>query len=384
MKIPKFFIADTPNCFRFEPVAPMVLGNYSGYMSISEIESLTGAIKGRVTVGSKWTDWGDFFCGIGSFNNSIRRQMEAVGHLPTCNPIRFVEIEPSRLRTKPAPDYEWFHFPRHIDTRQPEGGGEYTFVSDSPLPKPLFYFNRQGCSFVFCDIRAVLCARKFSWKEIVFHPIDLVDREHINRWKVSFLGAEWPPQWWPEGHEPHPSNVIEAEVPDVKVGEGLVGEFAPPPPRPAKQKASAKLRGPLLAPEAIQGLKLKEAGLDLVGKVRLGRPLYGSKTLEVSVCLDELDEGQRAAMGDALARAKAALGRLEALLPRIDARLLEEGRPYASSPEEFLDTVHSPSVHLMAADFAAGDKWNFSVESDIVGFDFEFEGEQLLDVCIGD
>ena len=96
------------------------------------------------------------------------------------------------------------------------------------------------------------------------------------------------------------------------------------------------------------------------------------------------EDGPRIKKSELKAKAQAALARLESLLPQIHTRLLEEGRPYAPTPEVFLETVHDPALLLTASDFTQGEKWSFVVESDIVGFHFEFDGDQLLDVWSGD
>jgi hypothetical protein len=226
-------------------------------------------------------------------------------------------------------------------------------------------------------------ARRHRWGELRFSPLDW---KFVSNWSIDYLGKQWPPQWWPDGYEPHPSNVIEAEVPDVKVGEGLVGELAPAPAKAGKAKP-VKNDGPLLSASAIRGLKLEESGgYELAGEVPLSRPLYGAETLSITVGLDGDGEEEDAAFFSPSRfkkTAQAILSRLEPLLPLIHAKLLEEGAPHASSPEAFVESLHSPSI-LLTGESLGDDLWSFVVESDVVGLHLDFQGDRFLEISAGD
>lgn len=174
----------------------------------------------------------------------------------------------------------------------------------------------------------------------------------------------------------------------MKVGEGLVGAFAPVASvarKPAKRKP-AKANGPLISAEAIRGLRLEDEGNDLVGEVPLGRPLYGAEELEVSVNVEGVSEAQAEvslSKSQIKKTVQETLARLESLLPLIHEKLLTERGPYAPTPEAFVETLHSPALAFVSDELAAG-RWSFVVEGAVVGFHLEFEGDRLLDVFAGD
>ena len=204
--------------------------------------------------------------------------------------------------------------------------------------------------------------------------------EYDASWSIDYLGEDWPPKWWPDGYEPHPSNVMKGEVPDIKVGEGLVGEFAPPPkPTPLKRKpVDPEL--PLIDPAAIRKVKLEEDDSNgWSAEIPLNRPLYESETLAIS--LGQEDDDCALTLAQAHKQIRAALGMLEKVLPQIEARLRTEMGPHKPDYDAFLKTLHSPSLYFQAGQMLAGPKWGFSVEDDLYDFQFDFDGDQLVDFC---
>lgn len=61
-----------------------------------------------------------------------------------------------------------------------------------------------GYTSVICSLRVVEFFRDRRWKGIRFRPIDI---DLSNMWDVDPLAKKWPPQWYPEGWEPHPNNL---------------------------------------------------------------------------------------------------------------------------------------------------------------------------------
>ena len=378
MTHPKFFTVAAPSGFYFEPVEPTAFG----YETLSDPEKWEGPLTAHVLEGKKWTDFGDFFSRAGCVSEGVAKILQQKAAGLSFHSIRFAEIEPKRLNRSPAPTYYWFGFPKRIETKDVVPGMDGGFFSDSDVPAEVLYQNTQNQGFVFCDIRFIKLARAHAWGDLLFRPIDW-----DGRWSIDYLGKQWPPRWWPEGYEPHPSNVIEAEVPDVKVGEGLVGEFAPAPAKPVKAQP-AKPDGPLITASAIRSLRLEESdeGYGLEGEVPLARPLYGADTLTVSVGLEgDFDEDDASLLRPSRFKkpAQAVLARLEALLPLIHAKLQEEGAPHAPGPEQFVQSLHSPSI-LLTGESLDADHWSFVVESGIVGFHLEFHGDTFLEIWAGD
>jgi hypothetical protein len=307
-------------------------------------------------------------------------------------PILRVEVERKKAPTPSR--YKWL-YPRENrdieserldDTGSPSKDGchhRHLFRGQS-LPPGIFrpYNGYQ----VVCSIEFLYLARANKWTGLWFRPSDAAVGDFGLSWSIDYLGKQWPPQWWPDGYEPHPSNVIETEVPDVKIGEGLVGELAPAPAKASKTKP-VKNDGPLLSASAIRGLKLEESGgYELAGEVPLSRPLYGAETLSITVGLDgDGEEGDAAFFSPSRFKttAQAILSRLEPLLPLIHAKLLEEGAPHASSPEAFVESLHSPSI-LLTGESLGDELWSFVVESDVVGFHLEFQGDRFLEISAGD
>lgn len=158
-----------------------------------------------------------------------------------------------------------------------------------------------------------------------------------------------------------------------------------PDPKPAKPRA-IKPGAPLLSPKAIKALKLDGEG-ELMGEVELGRPLFGSDTLSVIVS-DAISDDDAPEISftksEMKRRAKAALEKLETCLPALDAALDAQASASETSPANFRSTLHDPGVFLCTADMAKGDRWAFTVEDDIVQYNFEFDGDKLIETWAAD
>ena len=107
-------------------------------------------------------------------------------------------------------------------------------LADQTFPRREFIRSAKTYS-ILCPLEFLILARRYKWANLRFCPADL-PQSHYDNYGIDYLGEQWPPQWWPDGYEPHPSNVTEAEVPDVKVGEGLVDEFAPAAAKPISKE----------------------------------------------------------------------------------------------------------------------------------------------------
>lgn len=308
--------------------------------------------------------------------------------------LPIIRVESEKKKIPPIESYKWFYPQEERDVLgervddaghpSPEGCYHRHWVDGGRIPHGVFR-SVNGYQ-ILCSVEFLYLARANRWTGLWFSPSDVAGDLSL-RWAIDYLGKQWPPQWWPEGYEPHPSNVIEAEVPDVKVGEGLVGEFAPAPAKPVKAQP-AKPDGPLLTASAIRSLRLEESdeGYGLEGEVPLARPLYGADTLTVSVGLEgDFDEDDASLLRPSRFKkpAQAVLARLEALLPLIHAKLQEEGAPHAPGPEQFVQSLHSPSI-LLTGESLDADHWSFVVESGIVGFHLEFHGDTFLEIWAGD
>ena len=240
-------------------------------------------------------------------------------------------------------------------------------------------YSLEPFAVAFCTPEFASLCRFFNWKGLSFWPVDIPTLEHVD-FQIDYLGKDWPPKWWPDVYEPHPSNVMEGEVPDIKVGEGLVGEFAPPPkPTPPKRKpVDPKL--PLIDPAAIRRVKLEENDSNgWSAEIPLNRPLYESETLAIS--LSQEDDDCALTLAQAHKQIRYALGLLEKVLTQIEARLRAEMGPHKPDYDAFLKTLHSPSLYFQAEQMLASPKWGFSVEDDLYDFQFDVVGDQLVDFC---
>lgn len=70
-----------------------------------------------------------------------------------------------------------------------------------------------------CTRRVVDLARENGWTNFRFEPLDVPLKRrpaHI----IDYLGKKWPPQWYPDGFEPHPNNLEEVEeYPDPRLSQ---------------------------------------------------------------------------------------------------------------------------------------------------------------------
>ena len=84
--------------------------------------------------------------------------------------------------------------------------------SQPPAAYGLTKGRHSGC--LFCTIEILLLARKNRWSNFWFRPLDLPENVDVFTppFQIDYLGKQWPPQWYPDGFEPHPNNLTD-EVP---------------------------------------------------------------------------------------------------------------------------------------------------------------------------
>jgi len=340
----------------------------------------------EVHSGRKWTSIGDPFGGVLLLDCAVIKQIKISDlDLVNLHDITIINIAPSVLKKQTPPSYKALIpiIGLHAEKQDyPVGLG---MVSDFRLvignflkPKIAFTYSNVGGWF-FSPMELLYVARRYNWSGLRFRPADFPPFMN-GGWSIDYLSKDWPPKWWPDGYEPHPSNVMEGEVPDIKVGEGLVGEFAPPPKTTSPKRKPIDPKLPLIDPAAIRRVKLEEDDSDgWSAEIPLNRPLYDSETLTIS--LSQEDDDCPLTLAQAHKQIRAALGLLEKSLPQIEARLRAEMGPHKLDYEAFLKTLHSPSLFFQAEQMLAGPKWGFSVEDDLYDFQFDFEGDQLVDFC---
>ncbi len=159
-----------------------------------------------------------------------------------------------------------------------------------------------------------------------------------------------------------------------------------PMPESTKPRRVSRPDAPFIDPKTLKRLKLEGEG-DLEGEIELGRPLFGCDTLSVTVS-DSLSDDDAPEMNFTKAemkrRAKAALEKLERRLPAIEAAIDQEALSREKTPADFRATLHEPGVFLNTLDMAKGERWTFTVEGDIVGHHFEFDGDKLIEIWSAD
>jgi hypothetical protein len=75
---------------------------------------------------------------------------------------------------------------------------------EQPLAKDFSLVENTRSHTLICTMRVVETFRSLGWKNIRFSALDLVDRLAQ---EVDPLSKKWPPQWYPDGVEPHPNNL---------------------------------------------------------------------------------------------------------------------------------------------------------------------------------
>lgn len=66
--------------------------------------------------------------------------------------------------------------------------------------------------FCICSINVLLTARKHHWNRFLLSPLDyfMPDAPHHDvTFNIDYLRKQWPPQWYPDGFEPHPNNLTD-------------------------------------------------------------------------------------------------------------------------------------------------------------------------------
>lgn len=148
--------------------------------------------------------------------------------------IRNVESKAKRF----APlEYSWLRPMREIDVERitPNPGTNKHLdpdLRDIPIgskePKSDIFGVNYPNGNLYCEIKFLETARCLGWNCFRFHPMDIplnwppwstpecpVDpdlREQQSIYKrlgIEYLGENWPPQWYPQGVDPHPSNQCE-------------------------------------------------------------------------------------------------------------------------------------------------------------------------------
>lgn len=73
-----------------------------------------------------------------------------------------------------------------------------------------------------CAIDLVLLARRIGASNFRFRPIETPNFTSVFTppFRIDYLGKQWPPQWYPDGLEPHPSNLMD-DVPADPLKKGI-------------------------------------------------------------------------------------------------------------------------------------------------------------------
>lgn len=75
---------------------------------------------------------------------------------------------------------------------------------EQPNARDLSLVENTNSHTLVCSMRAVEVFRELAWKDVRFHPLDLMDP--IGH-EIDPTAKKWPPQWYPDGVEPHPNNL---------------------------------------------------------------------------------------------------------------------------------------------------------------------------------
>lgn len=142
------------------------------------------------------------------------------GDAVRCQPDSPLQSDP----TNPFPGY-WFVSPKcfwdasatsYLWRGQTEESSRW-IVGSSAAPSRIGSMrdSRSGVrGHRFCDMALVLLARTVGATNFHFAPLDLPDHPDasVAPFKIDYAGRNWPPQWYPDGFEPHPNNLT-AELP---------------------------------------------------------------------------------------------------------------------------------------------------------------------------
>lgn len=310
--------------------------------------------------------------------------------------LPLVQIESERRNIPPPPRYKWLYPEEHDaiescrvdDAGHPSSEGRFHRYLMAGPSLPSGIFRPRNGRHILCSIEFLCLARANNWKGLWFSPSDIAGDAALE-WGIDYLGKQWPPQWWPAGHEPHPLNAVDSEMPDVRPGKDAPGRSSVDGHSPPRQ---TRLRKPdpdgrLISLADVLKLKLRAEGpgLDeeLAAEVPLNRPLYGSDTLGVSVVIEnEHTAPKRAEIKEAV---QGILNLFERVLPEIEKRVKDElttGDP--AQTEALLAGLHSPGLLFMADQLGSPIRWSFVVEGEPLAVHVEFERLDIVDVWAGD
>lgn len=86
--------------------------------------------------------------------------------------------------------------------------------SDSNMNFDFMLLNNDPIPISFCSRKVVDLARKDRWSNLATAPMDILRSQFFigkDKFRIDYLGKKWPPQWYPEGYEPHPNNLEEVD-----------------------------------------------------------------------------------------------------------------------------------------------------------------------------
>lgn len=367
-------------------------GLFKGYKHVDEPSPVSSKLGIRFhEEGREWMPFHISTYGVIVISERAKAQLSDHGiDSEILKPIDVVSIASRRLKATQPPQYWWFYPTRIIDadlirytTSQGVNRGYYWRLNKAGkqiIGRPIEGYG------VLVSVDFVCLARKYRWQGLGFRPIDCPS-DFSGGGVIDYLGKQWPPQWWPDGYEPHPSNVIEGEVPDIKVGESLSSEEARPEAlKPTARRKTKDSSGRLIAEADIRKLKLEENNDtgELEAEVPLNRSLYGAEELEVSVVIEDEEAAPKRSV--IKAKVQEALTALDCLMPDIETRISNELK---TSEEDTADgavkNLHSPSLLFVIRDDVPGPvHWSFVVEGEPVAVHVELEGEKIVDVWSGD
>lgn len=144
--------------------------------------------------------------------------------------VEFGNLE-GRIRKLDQPVYSWFQVLRELEVESiPQGPNLNPLIFPlrkipviSSKPKSDVFGLCDSSSFIYCNLRFVEIARKEGWDFLRFTPLDM-PKKLGSYWFVDHLGKQWPPQWYPDGVEPHTANQSRDDRPDEACLHGIFRE----------------------------------------------------------------------------------------------------------------------------------------------------------------
>ena len=268
-------------------------------------------------------------------------------------PVKIEYVE-GKARKSKAPEYCWLRPLRELAVEKLSINDELVTIPVSAnLPASHIFGAKDTTAFLYCNLEFLLKARANKWSCFEFTPVGLTRRFRLD-WIIDHLGAKWPPQWYPEGVEPHPSNqssdlpLIDLQVPEpTKLPQTDLGE----PLEKEEIEALAAAMG------------LTPTGYRILGQTVYWNYLEGvpaPRVVRVKTAL-------QAYLGSALLTAQAKLSEMAA------------------------KAGMEPEIEQITIDIAGEgpvEKWTLNIEGYIDGpcpyYGLDFEGDQLLDISGAD